>query len=720
MLNIRNLVAVLCASLALTVGSQRAHSNQYEVFVDISTEEDLYDLQVAGIIDDITFETLVELLQRGVNLNTASRKTLYNLPNLTYAEVDAILAYRDEVGRIADPITLVDQGILRADKLSAIAAFLVIRTGANNKLPASGMMRVQTRYSVEDSGAPASALQLRAQGLQNISIGMVALNTRLEIGEVRYDAVRQALSAEAPKNKAQLPKLYVQWEGESLSAIAGTYRIGFGQRLTFDNSDQTDPDGFYGDSDVFRGSDLTRDCKESAGELDTTPCPSDSYTYVTPDFRSRDGLTGVAASLREVEVGGGLLEMHGFLSYQPRSIYQYELYNPAVCDDPRSEDAACSAPDVFRTGEAPLQPASEFSFQTLPDMYAEKIAGANVSYSQGRRSHVGVTGYASQVDWLVEGMELDFQEWSSLPYGGSFGAVGVDAAKGFGYTDVLAEVTRTFDGMPGGGGLGALGRAITAWKKNEIETSVRYYAKNFANPHARPIAAADEYDGLRARDEIGGRVQYTGEFDKRFRVRTKLDYWHTPSESRNAIQAFVRGDVEVTDQFQWGLWTLYQDKDLSRGGRDECYEGTDDDEIGPNGPLTCAGQKMQATGRLRFSPSKTTWFDLQGQLELQDDGASQFTDKYRKDVSIVGIATTKPHPRLRIRARTRFLYEDITASDYLEKSWWSYADISYRLRRRDQLKFRYDLVMHLDDRSATLTRTPNPEHWMRLEYAAHF
>jgi hypothetical protein len=705
--------------LALAAGSQVAHSNQYEVFVDINTEEDLYDLQVAGVIDDVTFETLVELIQRGVDLNTASRKILYTLPNLTYAEVDAILAYRDEVGRIGDPATLIAQGILRADKLAAIAAFLVVGDGPNNELPASGKVRLQTSYSIKDTGVPASALQVRAQGLRNVSVGMVALNTRLQVGEVRYDPVRQALSAEAPSDQVRVRKLFVRWEGENASAIAGTYRIGFGQRLTFDNTDQTDPDGFNGDSDVFRSTNLTRDCKESQGELDAAPCPASAgYTYVTPDFRSRDGLTGVAASLRNIDLGDGTLEVHGFASYQPRSIYQYELYNPAVCEDPRSEDPSCSAPDVYRTGSDPLAPSSEFSFQTLPNMYAEKIVGANVTYVLDRRAHVGVTGYGAQIDWLTEGLELDFQEWSSLPYGGDFGAIGVNAAKGFGNTDVLAEVSRSFDGMPGGGGLGALARAITAWDKNEVETSVRYYDQNFANPHARPIAAADEFDGLRARDEIGGRVQYTGQFDKRFRLRTRLDYWHSPSESINEVQAFVRGDVELSDQFQWGLWTQYQDKDLARSGRDQCYIGDDPDEIGPNGPVSCAGQRMQATGRLRYSHSKTTWFDLQYQHELQDD--ARYSEKYRQDLALVAIATTKPHPRFRVRARSRFLYEDISDNEYLEQSWWSYADVTYRLRKRDQLKFRYDVLVHLDDRSGTKTRSPNPEHWLRLDYTAYF
>ena len=712
------LSSLLALGMATSLLAGDAEANQYEVFIDIDTEEDLYDLQVANVLDVDTFETLVELLQRGVDLNRAGRKTLYALPNLTLVEVDAILAYRDVVGRITDPATLVSQGILRSDKLHAIAAFLVIRTGDDNSSPASGMVRMQTRYSLKDTGVPASALQLRAQGLQNIRVGMVALNTRLLIDDVRYDPTRQALSAGSPTNSLRVPKAYVQWEGESFSAIAGTYRTGFGQRLTFDNTDQTDPDGFYGDSDVFRGSELTRDCKLSTGELAGAPCPaSEGYTYVTPDYKSRDGLLGLAVSLRELALGEGTLEAHAFVSYQPRSIYQYELYNPQVCEDPRSDDASCSAPDVFRTASNPLEPSPKFSFQTLPNVYAEKIAGGNLSYALDRRTHIGVTGYGAQVDWLIEGMELDFQEWSSLPFGGGFGAVGVDAAKGFGSTDLHAELTRSFDGMPSGGGLGALLRAVTAWNKSEVVTSLRYYDQNFANPHARPIAAADEFEGLRARDEIGARVQFTGEFDKRFRLRSKLDLWSSPSESTREIAAFVRGDIEVSDRVAWGLWTLYQDRDLARAGRDECYAGEEDD-VGPNGPLSCAGQKLQATTRLRISPYRDLWIDLQYQHELQDD--SKYDNKYRQDIAVVGIITAKPHKRFRLRARTRYLFEDISDKNYLETSWWSYADLTYHLRRRDKLRLRYDLVVHLDDRSSTMTRSPNPEHWMRFEYEAHF
>lgn len=721
-LPIRSRLRSLLLAAALGVGTlavpRIASANQYEVFIDIDTEEDLYDLKVAEVIDDDTFETLVDLLQRGVNLNGASRKTLYALPNLSYTEVDAILAYRDEVGLIRDPAELVTQGILRADKFSAIAAFLVLGGERAKDLSVSGMARMQTQYSIEDTGLPASAVQVRARGLQHATVGALVLNSRLQIGEVLFDPARQALTAEAPSDAVSLPKVFVQWEGKNFSAVAGTYRIGFGQRLTFDKTNHTDPDGFYGDSEVFRGTQLTRNCKESAGELLGSPCPqSEGYTYVTPDFRSRDGLLGVAASVHDLKIGPGTLTLSGFGSYQPRNIYQYELYNRQTCEDPRNDSPECRSPDVYRTSSEPLAQSTKYSFQTLPNMFSEQVLGGNATYAIDRRAHVGVTAYRSHVDWLVEGLDLDFQEWAPMPFSGDFGAVGVDAAKGIGKTDVLAEVTRSFDGMPGGGGMAGLLRTITAWDNNEIEVSARYYDENFANPHARPTAAADEFEGNRARNEIGGRVQYTGDLTERLRVRTKLDVWQSPSDSVNAISVFARGDLGVTENASVGLWTQYQDKNLALRGRGLCYVGTETD-IGPDGPLKCAGQKIQTTARLRYEFNKQTWFDIQYQHRLIDD--SRYLDTYRQDISLVGILTTKPHPLFRIRARSRFLYEDISDNSYLERSLWTYLDLNYRLRKRDNLQLRYDLVLHLDDRMSTATRSPSPEHWIRLKYEAYF
>jgi hypothetical protein len=700
--------------------STRVYANQYEVFIDIDAEEDLYDLRAANEISDETLEILVELLQRGIDLNRASRRDLYTLPNLTYKEVDAIMAYRKEVGHIVEPTSLVTSGIISERKLNAIAAFLVVRTGGDGGLPASGMVRLTTRYANEDSGLPASALRMRAQGLRNVTVGLAAMNTRNRLGQVRYDPARQALTADAPRNDARVPKFFVQWENSVAKFLAGTYQIGFGQRLTFDETDQYDPDGFYGDTDVFRNSRLARECKESAGELPQSPCAGTAGDiYITPDFRTRDSLMGVAATIKEIPAGKGSFAVHGFGSYQPRSIYQYELYSPTTCDDPRNDDdPLCSAPHVYRTQQDPLALSSRFSFQTLPNMYAELVGGGHLRYNFGTRSSVGFTGYRSQVDWLVEGMELDFQEWSPMPFGGNFGAVGVDAAHGHGITDFFAEVSRSFDQMKdGGGGLGAIMRSVTAWDKNEIEASVRYYDKDFANPHARPISGPDEFEGLRARDETGARIRYTGRIKKRLNLRTSVDFWRSPAIGTNEILAFVRSDIDMTDRFRWGLWAQYQDKDLGRSGRDECFEVVS--EFDENGePIPCAGQKTQLIGRVRVAPKKTVWIDLQLRHAMLDD--QRYDDKMRQDVSFIGIVTAKPHPKLRLRGRTRYRYEDVSDNTYLEQTLWTYGEATYRLRARDRLRLRYDLLVYRDERENTVERRPSPEHWLWLEYEAKF
>lgn len=712
----------LAAALALTaaVHAAPAHANQYEVFVDIDTEEDLYDLRVANQIDDDTFQTLLELYQRGVDLNTADRSELYELPNLTYSEVDAILAYREEVGQIADPAGLVANGVLSQEKLESIAAFLVVDDPTATALAASGWARYQTRWSAEDEAAPPMALQARVETFKHVRAGVAVLVGRARLGDVRYDPTRQALTAEAPELTPRVPKGYVQWSDGDLSVVAGTYRIGFGQRLTFDNTNQTDPRGFYGDEEIFRDSTLVRECKETAGELESSPCAGDpGNVYVSPDFRWRDALLGVAAGIEALEVSAGHVSAHAFTSYQPRSIYQYEIYDRGVCDDPRNDgDPNCSAPEVFRTADDPFMPASRFTFHTLPNMFAEATAGGNLTYSPRRRTHVGITGYGSHIDWLVEGIDLDFQEWSRTPFGGDFGAVGVNAAHGVGITDFFAEVTRSFDSMPdGGGGFGAILRSVTSWGKNEVEGSLRYYDQDFANPHARPISAADELDGLRARDEAGGRVRYSGTLRKRLNLRSSFDLWRSLRDERTAVLTYVRGDVDITDQLRWGLWAQYQDKGLGTGGRDQCFEvSIETDERGERIP--CAGEKLQLTGRVRLAPHKAYWVDLQYQHELLDDG--RYDDDLRQDASAIAILTAKPNDRLRLRARTRYLFEDISDNQYLEQSLWAYADASYRLRHRDRLRLRYDLVVYLDDRASTATRTPSPEQWLWLEYESKF
>jgi hypothetical protein len=111
---------------ALVTGVATATAAPYEAYIDVESEEDLNDLLATGTISADTHAVLIELLSRGVDLDRASRAELYSLPNLTYDEVDAILAYRQVQGFVADPADLVAAGALTEQKLLAIAAFLIL------------------------------------------------------------------------------------------------------------------------------------------------------------------------------------------------------------------------------------------------------------------------------------------------------------------------------------------------------------------------------------------------------------------------------------------------------------------------------------------------------------------------------------------------------------------------------------------------------------------
>ncbi|HUH05128.1 MAG TPA: helix-hairpin-helix domain-containing protein [Kofleriaceae bacterium] len=709
-------ILVIAAALMMT---RSVRAEQYDVFIDIETEEDLYELFTSGQIDETTFNLLVSLYQRGVDLNEATREELYALPNLNLGEVDQIIAYRDEAGWIADPANLAINGIISEQQLLAIAPFLRLR---DRNLPAyavDGLVRAQTRWSTEDDRIPPMALLARVATYKHLRVGVAATLTRNRLGEVVYDPNRDALSAAPHSSQVHLPKAYAFWSTDDWDAIAGTYRIGFGQRLTFDNTDQSLPNGIYPDDELRRSTDLTRECKESRGELQITPC--DTNVYVTPDFAWTDRLLGVAVGLKRIPAGPGILQTYGFFSMQPKGIYQYELYDPDQCADPRDDsDPACSAPTVYRRQDDPLAPTSRYSFSTLPDMYREMVAGGNVTFHASPRVRFGMTGYGANVTWLTEGLDLGFQEWSRTPYGGRFGAVGFDLAWGGpAWLDLFAEVARSFDSMgeERGVGLGAITRAVITWDRNEIEASLRYYDQGFANPYARPISAADELDGLRARDEAGGRVRYTARPNRRTNLRANLDLWHSPSQDQLAMLAYLRGDIDLDRRTRVGAWTQYQDKGLNKDVANECFEvSIEEDERGE--PIRCSGQKWQWAAQARVEPSRL-WF-ASGQLRLSalDDG--RYTDKQRYDASALGSVTVKPAPALRIHGRVRYLFEDVSDNNVLEQSVWAYLDLTYKLPSKYKVRVRYDYLQRLDDRASTLDRRPNPESWLWLEVESRF
>ncbi len=728
----------ILACLAVLLGTRPAAAIPYETFIDIDDQSDLEDLLASQDISQETYDQLVDLLARGIDLSTANRSELYNLPNLTYDDVDKIIAYRElQKGIVRDPADLVAAGALSQEKLLAISVFLVQRPPGENPMALHGWVRAMTRISASDKLAPPGLLRARFTAYKHLTAGVALTTTRLKIGDPVYDPNRNALIADDRSYQLHAPKAFLKWEDESFAVIAGSFRAGFGQKLIFDNSADYTPNGLYLDDQLFYATDLDRDCKKSTGELAGTPCPqTGTQRYDTPDFVWRDALFGVGLGAKKLEIAGaGWLQIFGWASATTRSIYQYELVDSSLCDDPHDTTPECSAPPVYvRPDGNPLQPAPAFAYQTLPNVFGEKLVGANIAYFADRRNSVGITAYGATETNLVKGIALDFQEWSRYPTGRTFGAAGANFSFGRDWLDVFGEAglnvttavdpdgKNATDRVLAGGGPAAILRMTATRKKEELELVARYYDTDFANPYGRPVAQSDEYDGQRARDEAGVRARYL-KTTKRYAVRAAVDLWVPPSSIKAEnwqpkLDSYLRTDVRSSDELRLGLWLRYQDKDLSRGGHDQCFEViTETDPI--DGPVPCAGRQITTIARGTYEPQRDLQLTLQLEHQLLDDNATAASDtSFRQDFAVWGIGRYRPNKDLRFRARVRYLNESISKPSYLETSVAGQAEAEVRLREKDSLQVRFDTKFWLDKRESTDRREPNPELQFWLSYEA--
>lgn len=745
--------------------SRSASAIPYETFIDVDDESDLADLLSSGDITQDTYDELLDLMSQGVDITTAERNDLYALPNLTYEDVDAIIAYRKlQKGRINDPADLVAAGALSQEKLLAISAFIIVSEQATKPYGAHGWVRAWMRtsphdYVLEKNPAidapfliPAFALRARVMAMKHLTIGLAAINSRLDIGDAVYDPNRGALIADQRSNQLHVPKAFVKWETQDLALVAGSYRMGFGQRLVFDNSLHYTPNGTYNDDQLYYSADLTTICKESSGELLSSPCTGDfGSEYVTPDFVYRDGLFGAAAGAKHIELQTGWLQAWGWASLHRRNVYQYELVDRSKCPDPHDDsNPDCGAPTVYVTPPGDLlNPAYRHSFETLPNVFGEQLVGANVGYFADRRDSVGLTFYTADEKNLVSGLELDTQEWSRIPYGGRFGALGANFAFGHGWLDLFGEAALSFDHINiddpnataarGGGGPAGLLRMTATRRHEELEVVGRYYSTDYVNPFSRPISQPDEFEGQRARDETGVRTRYirTG---KDWTLRALLDVWTNPSDFHALkLDTYARAMVHSTDQLWLGLWERYQDKSLIEGppkhgdgsaplgSHDQCFEvSTATDENGE--PIPCSGRQLTTIARAQIIPNPKMSAILQLEHQLLDDNTQmEFKTKFRQDVAAWFIGYYRPAPGDRIRVRVRYLNESFndtpnanifTNGSYLETSVAALAEYTKRVRDKDSLRVRIDTKFWLDKRMSTTQRVPNPELALWLFYTA--
>jgi hypothetical protein len=264
--------------------------------------------------------------------------------------------------------------------------------------------------------------------------------------------------------------------------------------------------------------------------------------------------------------------------------------------------------------------------------------------------------------------------------------------------------------VDGGGGWGAITRDTIAWGRQELELVFRYYAPTFANPYAGSVSEPDELDGQRARDEVGPRLRYAGAAGP-FMLRALVDFWVQPSLGIPKLYTNFRGDGRLGAGWSAGLWLSFEDKDLGTSGRGQCFS-----DPPPGG--VCHGEELKTTALVRVEPHRR--LALAGEIGhvFIDDPA--YPDRFRQDLTAYLVATWWPVDALRVYARGKLLDQALDAAVSLERSLWSYVEISWRRAHDWDVTLRYDLVVYLDDRASTTLRTPNPEHRLRLAMEGRF
>ncbi|WP_171808985.1 hypothetical protein [Corallococcus exiguus] len=651
----------------------------YEVDPEDTGEQALFALREDGAITAETLSALLVLRRSGVDPAHASRAALYALPGLTYARVDGFEA----------------SGRLTPEEMRRLAPFLT--TSAPERV--TGDARLLTAFAASDPVLPPLALQVRVAGPEGWRVGLLTSLTRRRLGAVHRDANRRALVAEAPGVSVVVPKFHGQWTGERASVLVGSYRLGFGQRLTLDTTGLPTPDGFLPDDAVRVPGDVERWCFLGEGAC----TPEERAAGVTPDFQWDEGFRGVVGTVR---TSSGV-SVTGFGSYQSRSLLSHALMERTSC-----AGTACKAPAVWLEGTG--APMGRVVSRTLPGVFHEWAGGGHAAMAWTRRAQVGVTAWGARPEWNVEGAALDFRSTAGYPAGGAFGAVGVDGAWGLGPVDLFVEAARTFDSAPGGGGgYGALQRTVVADTSKELELSLRAYGRGFANPYTGAMSGPDELEGSRARNEVGARVRYLHRVEGALRLRGEVDAWTLPADGAAVgsagtvnLRASARVDWRAHALFQPSLWAEYRDKDVGVAG--DCFDGS--------GEAPCSGALLRITARVKAELHDAVSVAAQYAHARVDDPVNRGV---REDAHAVVEAQVRPCDAVRLRGRAVWKDEDLSTRNRLEQAFRATLDASWTADAVTT-RARYAWVVDLKDARGARTPPDAPRHLFALEVETRF
>ncbi|MET0401866.1 MAG: hypothetical protein ABW123_05655, partial [Cystobacter sp.] len=282
--------------------------------------------------------------------------------------------------------------------------------------------------------------------------------------------------------------------------------------------------------------------------------------------------------------------------------------------------------------------------------------------------------------------------------------------------------TRGFSGPAGAGGVGVLQRTVLGNRFQEWETSLRYYGPSFDNPYSRALSSPDEWEGLRASNEMGVRSRYVHlTADETWRGVGQVDVWTRPPTGTAPGPVHGAGSLRVdflgVPELRPSVWVEHQNKDVGRDGPGLCFEG--DAGTSPDGtPVPCSGERSRLSGRLRFAPFEEVALTAQYQHTWM--GSRQRPEGVRQDGRAVLDLLVRPVPSWRVRGRVLWQDEDLAERTRLSQTLRPSLEVDWALLPQWHTRVRYEVLLDLKQPEGAATPPASPWHVVRLDVEGRF
>jgi len=634
----------------------------YGATILVRSDSDIHELYYVGEIDEELRDQLLDLLDDPIDLNAASREDLYLLPDITYAQADAIIVRREQ-----EPYVAARQlrDLVGRNTWNQVRTFVAVIKSPASSENVKGSVNLRYTDQLADLRAPVVYVKSRQRYHGWLQAGLIVAE-QSDLYGVEYGET--GITVEGRRPAVMLERIHLSMDRADWRVIVGHYKIGFGQRLTFDVTDKLRPHGFADDLKIYKDYENY-----------------DSYTV------PKRMLGAAASTRRQLGERGAILDLTVFASCNHHDMYQNDFSPSEVQVDDASE--------IEEVGDS----------VTFPWLYREDLLGLNASLFWSERTHLGITAWGGHLDKRYDFVFTSYP----LPNRDFYGAAGIDGALGAGAADLYAEAAVTDTG-----GFGARVEGVLVVWLLETGLAFRYYGVGFDNPKARGKSEPDEYGlgedearydedrtgGWRDRDELGPQLDLIIEAFAWLRIRAKGDIWYQPSEE--VTDAYVEGRLDV-DPLPWAgidLVAYLRDKDISQQGRALAYD-TGNESIQ-------AGLKSAFGAGLRLQPWEPAILQVFAKDIAYDHSSypeALAHDRYGWVKLIVDVGE-----QLELTARVKRYQERVDTPDTGMAYNSAFGQVKARLLGKLTVHARYEQVHDVDDPEAE----PNPQR--KLELGADF